>query len=238
METTVPRRVAVLAYHKIGPFPVNGWDTWFYIPQEVFVRQLEWLKADGWSVLSMDTFLAGLADPATLPDKAALITFDDGYQSMRRTVAPVLTAFGYPAVVFVPTDFIGGRNTFDHDNEPDEPMCNWEDLRDLLQSGIAVQAHGVSHRAFSKLSNEEQVHELARSKSQLETVLGTAVTTFAYPYGDGGSDHESVAQACRTAGYRAAFLYTGGILTLPVTSPFHLSRVPMGPDTDLETILQ
>ena len=35
------------------------------------------------------------------------------------------------------------------------------------------------------------------------------------------------------AGYRAAFVYKGGVCALPSATPYRLTRVPMGPDTNL-----
>ena len=40
-----------------------------------------------------------------------------------------------PGVVFVPTRYIGGLNTWDAGNEPDEPICNWDELLELERAG-------------------------------------------------------------------------------------------------------
>ena len=40
--------VAVLAYHKIGPPAKGGWETWNYVPTEVFSQQLARVKALGY----------------------------------------------------------------------------------------------------------------------------------------------------------------------------------------------
>ncbi len=76
-----------------------------------------------------DTFLDGLTDPDRLPARGALLTFDDGYRSFRTHAVPQLLRFGVPALLFVPTDFIGGTNAFDADTrEPIERICDWDDL--------------------------------------------------------------------------------------------------------------
>jgi peptidoglycan/xylan/chitin deacetylase (PgdA/CDA1 family) len=153
-------------------------------------------------------------------------------------VLPVLSRFGYPAVVFVPSDFIGGRNSFDLGNEPDEPICNWEDLRDLERNRISIQSHGATHRALSPLQQNEQEDELRRSKSVLEASLGTPIEVFSFPYGDGGTDAEAMTNALKRSGYRAACLYGGGPNTIPIADAYRLARVAMGPDTDLKAILE
>src|SRR5690349_16179849 len=131
------KTLAILGYHKIGPPPPGGWETWFYIPEETFLEQLATLRASGWRVIDAQAFLEGLARPEILPERAALITFDDGYRSNLEVAVPLLQRFDYPAVMFVPTAFIGGRNTFDGGAEPDEPICDWEDLGELERCGVS-----------------------------------------------------------------------------------------------------
>jgi peptidoglycan/xylan/chitin deacetylase (PgdA/CDA1 family) len=226
------RTFAILGFHKIGPAP-DGWETWFYVPQATFVGYLNYLREDGWQVLEMAAFLRGLAEPDSLPERAALITFDDGYRSILDYGLPELRLFDYPAVMFVPTAFIGGHNDFDADNEPREAICSWEELRELERCGVSVQSHGVSHRAFSGLNPAEQEQELLRSKAALEDWLGKAIEVFSYPYGDCGPEPGAARGALERAGYRAGCLYGGGPQRVPVADPYRLARLAVGPDTDL-----
>jgi peptidoglycan/xylan/chitin deacetylase (PgdA/CDA1 family) len=224
--------LAILGFHKIGPAP-DGWETWFYVPQATFVSYLDYLKEDGWQVLDVAAFLRGLAEPDSLPERAALITFDDGYRSILDYGLPELRSFNYPAVMFVPTAFIGGHNDFDADNEPEEAICGWEELRELERCGVSVQSHAVSHRAFSELSPAEQEQELLRSKAALEDGLGKPVEVFSYPYGDCGPGPGAAGRVLERTGYRAACLYGGGPQRVPVADPYRLARLAIGPDTDL-----
>jgi peptidoglycan/xylan/chitin deacetylase (PgdA/CDA1 family) len=239
----------ILGFHKIGEPPPGGWETWFYIPEATFVEQLRYLQEDGWQVIDLATFLRGFAAPNSLPERAALLTFDDGYRSMRTVALPWLLRFGYPAVLFVPTDFIGGRNTFDA-AEPEEALCDWDDLVELERQGVSVQSHGASHRPLSDLTPAEQEEELRRSKTTLEAGLAKRVEVFSYPYGDdgvssypygddGASSHvlRTLRETLKRVGYRAACLYGGGPAHLPAADPYRLTRLAVGPDTDLQAEL-
>ena len=233
--------LAILSFHKIGELPRNGRKTWFYISEKTFRRQLQFLKNHSWEVIDLATFLRGLAEPAVLPPKAALLTFDDGYRSVRRTVLPWLRRFGYPAVLFMPTKYIARTNSFDLGNEPRESMCDWNDLLELERCGISVQSHGLSHRPFPDLDATEQRKELLRSKHVLEKGLKKPVEVFAYPYGADGrraGDRRRLRRVLEQIGYRAAFLYGGGPKRLPVSNPFRLPRLAMGPDTSLRRELE
>jgi peptidoglycan/xylan/chitin deacetylase (PgdA/CDA1 family) len=231
------RIVAILGFHKIGAPPPGTWPTWFYVPEATFVGYLGYLREHGWQVLNLAAFLRGLAAPDSLPQQAALLTFDDGYQSLQHAALPHLIAFEYPAVLFVPSDFIGKTNLFDAGTEPEEAICDWDDLRDLDRHGVAVQSHGASHRAFSQLGPAERDEELRRSKAVLEAGLDKPVEVFSFPYGDCGPDAQVIRQTLKRAGYRAACLYGGGPVGLPGADPYQLARVAIGPDSDLATEL-
>ena len=113
---------------------------------------LAYLRDTGWTAIDLATFVAGLDEAERLPERAVLLTFDDGYRSIVEVALPWLQRFGYPGVVFVPTAFIGGRNAFDDGAEPAEAICNWEELAELERHGApASQSHGVTHRPFSEL---------------------------------------------------------------------------------------
>ena len=233
VEQPCGRSLTVLAYHKIGDPPEGGWETWNYVSEDIFAHHLAVLRDEDCVVVDAGTFLRGLNDPGELPERAVLLTFDDGYLSMRITAAPLLARFGYPAVVFMPSDYVGRHNEFDAGNEPDEPMCSWDDLRWLQSHRVSIQSHSRSHRQFSDLQLSDLHDEVERSKSSLEQGLGTSVEIFAYPYGDAGRDVDSTTRALQSAGYRAAFLYDGGGVRLPADHPYQLSRLAIGPDTEL-----
>ena len=136
----------MLGFHRLG-VPPGSWETWFSVDEQTFGRFLRTLRRGGWKLISLDEFVAGLDEPSQLPERSALLTFDDGYRFSARTALRLLA--GSPAVFFVPSDFVGRTNEFEADtDEPEEPICNHEDLRALVRGGIAVQSHAASHTAF------------------------------------------------------------------------------------------
>jgi peptidoglycan/xylan/chitin deacetylase (PgdA/CDA1 family) len=232
-----PRRLAVLGFHKVGS-PPDGCESWFYIPSARFVDYLRWLKDSDWCVISAPQFLTSLEAPDTLPPRSVLLTFDDGYRSMRDVTLPLLHAFNFPAVLFVPTEYIGHVNRFDAGVEPEEAICDWADLMELQRDGVSIQSHSVSHRPFSMLDRTERDRELKESRALLEERLGRPVELFSFPYGDAGGDRSASASALQRAGYRAAYLYGGGPVAVPIADVYQIPRLKMGPDTDLGRALE
>ena len=230
------RKLTVLGFHKIGE-PSDGiWHTWNYISVDQFAAYMNFLADGEFRVIDYRTFINGLSSPQLFGPRDALLTFDDGYRSTLTEALPVLKRFGFPAIVFVPTAFVAGINWFDHDIEPEEPICTWDELRELECNGVAVQSHGVHHRRFSELSEAEVLAELTESKSSIECHLGSSVQVLAFPYGDPGEASAS-SRLLTLAGYRSAFLYGGGVTRLPIAEPFGLNRIAVGPNSDLRAIL-
>ncbi len=232
------RTLAILAFHKIGEPAPGGWESWFYVPEETFEGYLKYLHESGWQVVDVFKFIQGLVEPNKLPERAALITFDDGYRSVRDVALPLLRRFGYPAVLFIPTDYIGRYNTFDNGIEPKEEICDWDDLRELRRAGVSIQSHGASHRRFSLITVDEQRDELIRSKAILEKNLGDPVEIIAFPYGDLGAHKEKTTTCVKETGYQAACLYAGDPFFLPTADRYCLPRIAMGPDTNLQVVLE
>lgn len=231
------RKLAVLSYHKVGRPSSDDCDSCFYVPEDVFLSHLQTLRSGGWTVIDVATFLLCLDEPERLPQRAALITFDDGYLSSLTVAAPLLKKFEYPGIIFVPTLFIGGTNVFDNGVEPEEKICNWAELRELERCGVSVQSHGISHRIFSSLSEAELITELEDSARVLESGLQRSVPLFSFPYGDVGESFETTKELLRQAGYRAAFLSDGGVNEVPWSDRYALLRVAVVPDTDLAQLL-
>jgi len=227
-------RIAILGYHKIGPPPSGGWDTWFYIPENVFEEQLRYVQNNGWEVIGIESFLSGLETPEALPRRGVLLTFDDGYRSLQHVALAKLRKFDFPAVLFLPTDFVGSTNRWDEGVEPPEDICDWEDLKALQKSGFSIQSHGAGHYKFSTLDPAARERELQDSKAAIEARLETPVSVFSFPYGDDGTSQTETRAALERAGYRAACLYGGGVSMFPASNPYRFERLAMGHDTDLE----
>ena len=99
-------RLSILAFHRVlresDPLFPEVPDT------RRFARVLTWLK--GWcNVLPLDKAVDRLSR-GQLPERAAAITFDDGYADNYTEALPVLREHGMSATFFVATGFLdGGR---------------------------------------------------------------------------------------------------------------------------------
>jgi peptidoglycan/xylan/chitin deacetylase (PgdA/CDA1 family) len=98
---------------------------------------------------------------------------------------------------------------------------------------IEIGAHSVTHAALSTLAPDAQRTEIGQSKAQLEALVGRPVVSFAYPFGDQGSD---TAALVREAGFRSSCTTDAGAVRAR-TDPFQLPRIAIG-DWDGDTLAQ
>ena len=105
-------RLTVLAYHRIvDPHGFRFFEPLISATPDTFARQMN-IIAEECNVIDLAELLGWLDGSGTLPERAALITFDDGYRDNLEFALPVLRERGLPAVLFVTTDQIGTDHPF------------------------------------------------------------------------------------------------------------------------------
>lgn len=81
-------------------------------------------------------------------------------------------------------------------HDPQARLLSPAEIVALSAGGLVeIGAHSVTHPALSTLPREEQRLEILGSKHRLEEILGSAVTSFAYPYGDFSVETVEIAAA-------------------------------------------
>jgi peptidoglycan/xylan/chitin deacetylase (PgdA/CDA1 family) len=83
-------------------------------------------------------------------------------------------------------------------------------LRQLAAAGMSIGAHSVSHPILARASEELAWREISESRNVLEKPLGQTVWAFAYPFGDAATVTGRDWRLAEQAGFRCAFMNTGG----------------------------
>lgn len=197
--------VPVLVYHDIRDVP--GTDE-YVVSSQMFREQMAFLKQQGYQPVSLHAFAEAAAGRASLPDKAIVLSFDDGLASFREIALPVLAEHGFPAVLSVVTGWLDGRQVpADYSGR----LLTWEQLRavsrsplveilshtDNLHHGILANPQGnltpaVITRRYDAAGQRYETEsdfrarirvDLARSAHRLHTELGKTPPGVAWPYG-------------------------------------------------------
>jgi peptidoglycan/xylan/chitin deacetylase (PgdA/CDA1 family) len=89
--------------------------------------------------------------------------------------------------------------------DPNRRMLDADELRVLSASGIVtVGAHTRRHPWLSRLTEDQQREEIAGGRQDLETLIGTTVDLFAYPFGTPSSFDGRTVRTVRQAGFSLA----------------------------------
>ena len=83
-------------------------------------------------------------------------------------------------------------------------------LRQLAASGMTIGAHSLSHPVLARAPDGLAWQEISESRSVLEKALGRTVWAFGYPFGDSATVSKRDVQLAEQAGFRCAFMNTGG----------------------------
>lgn len=201
LSSTSYQTVPVLSYHKFSESLADA----MTVPRETFEAQMKFLRDGGFRVVTLDDLYDFLDFKADLPEKAVVLTFDDGWRSMYEIAFPILKAYGYPATLFVSTEMItGSRKTL-----------SWDQVREMMKGGIDVQNHTATHHNLGERKAGETLEEfvrdlegdLLRSAETIRDQTGREVKYLAYPYGTTSSLAIAIA---RKLGYRGALTVKRG----------------------------
>jgi peptidoglycan/xylan/chitin deacetylase (PgdA/CDA1 family) len=187
--------VPILTYHKFSDRVSDA----VTVTRKAFEDQMRLLKNRGYQVISLDQFFDFLELRDSIPRKAVVITFDDGWRSTYDIAFPILKKYGYPATLFVYTDFI---------NESGSGMT-WAMLKEMMSGGVSIQSHTKSHRYLDRRQGKESFRkyfdaikeEMEESARIIRRRLNVEVKYLAYPYGD---TNHLVAALAERLGYRGA----------------------------------
>jgi peptidoglycan/xylan/chitin deacetylase (PgdA/CDA1 family) len=170
-------RAVVLMYHRVLP-PEDAAATWSHpgivVGRETFARQMAALRRH-FDVLSPDAFVAHLESRQPFARPSCLVTFDDGWQDNYTHAWPILRAHGIPALIFLPTAFIGTGAMF------------WQErLKRLLATAIdASRTDGTLRDALRQRLAAERLAQLVDVSGER---VRTAVMAAVHARKDGGVD--------------------------------------------------
>mgnify|MGYP006188543939 FL=1 len=154
----------LLAYHQLGSGSYIGLNR---ISSEKFETHLKILNEMGFS-----------------SDLDFKIIFDDGYESVYKIAFPLMQKYGFTGLVFPVVSYIGKMNDWDVTfGSINKAMhLNSTEIKSLVNEGWEIGSHGLTHTAFTTLSNKELKFELHESKQILEDIIQQEVVSITPPF--------------------------------------------------------
>jgi peptidoglycan/xylan/chitin deacetylase (PgdA/CDA1 family) len=98
---------------------------------------------------------------------------------------------------------------------------NWDQIRQMAQDPmVTFGAHTVNHLALASLSDKDMEQEIVKSKHRIESVIGSEVGHFSYPYGGSTKIKDREFDFARSYGFKTAITTLPGFIT-----PEHKNRL-------------
>ena len=211
-------RIPILMYHS-----VDTSDSVVSTPPSAFAAQMRFLHDSGVQTLSLSAAVEALRR-GPVPAHAAVITFDDGFESVYKEAFPVLMKYGISATVFLVTGYCGRTNGWP--SQPRHitrrPLLTWGQVTEMHHAGVCFGAHTHTHPYLTSLSTRRAEDEILTSKQTIEDHLQQPVQTFAYPYGAYDEKIKRVAAAHFAVACSTRLAFAG-----PVSDMLALERLDM-----------
>lgn len=198
--------VPILAYHSID----NDDGTYSVSPGE-FKQQMQYLKEQGYTAISLLEFAKAKKGKFVLPEKPIIITFDDGYANNYTTAMPIMEQYGMKGTVFMVVNDIG----------KDETYFTLEQLKDWQAHHMEIGSHTANHVPLATLTSEQKKEEIFASKILMEWKGLNTVFFLAYPFGSFDAESEALLKENE---YLGALTGKSGLNTFD-TNPYLLHRV-------------
>ncbi len=237
-------RVAVLMYHDL----TEGKTTKKALSADVFKKQMELLKTNGFRVIGMKEYSDFILNGGKVPDNAVLITFDDGYESFYKLAYPVLKEYGYPATAFPIVRFI--------DERIGAPKMTWDQMREMQKNGMTFYSHtydshvyiDIDERGKSKpaltarkylIDKKRQetkeearrriIDDLKKAEERLKEELGNTDSILCFPY---GAHNDLVMDALKSLDIQISFTVKKGVNSRSDAKGFRINAAKVGMDPE------
>ncbi len=132
-------------------------------------KQFSWLKEHGYVSIKIDDLLAAQRGERPLPEKAVLLTFDDGYRGMYKQVYPLLKVFDFHAVLAVVGRWqetpLAKDVLYGSELVPRNYFLRWREIREMIKSGrveIASHSYDLHHGVLANPQGNVQPAAVTR----------------------------------------------------------------------------
>jgi len=153
-----PNAIPVVMFHGVGDDRPGFLWNHLLTPIDVFDGQMRLLGERGWRTISLNELHSHMSTGTAVPDKAIVLTFDDGYRDNWVNAFPILKKYGHRAAIWMSTDFVDPRSdlppTLDdvwagrlRPGELDERgYLSWAEMREMVRSShVEIQSHAKTH---------------------------------------------------------------------------------------------
>jgi len=223
--------IPVLMYHRVWPDLRDG----LTLTPGQLREQWLYLRDEGYRCLTLREFLDISHGVKPCPDKAFLLTFDDGYRNNLTYVYPLLQELGWSATIFLIAGTLDGTTVPVADG-PDAKLTVAE-LKSMRAEHIQLGLHGYHHENFKETPAAAIETAIRRSVQVFEDAGLEYYKVLAYPYGARPKDKQVLAQVkdiLKQLGIEAAFRIGNRPASVPPADLYEIKRIDIRGEDCLE----
>ncbi|MGN0572697.1 MAG: polysaccharide deacetylase family protein [Acutalibacteraceae bacterium] len=178
----------------------------YVLTVEQFEKDLIFLKEKGYETVTVSQLLDYSQGKGKLPEKAIMITFDDGCETLYAYAKPLLEQYGFTAVGFVVGALADYYTELD-DHNLNYSNLNWAEIKELsMGNTVEIQSHSydlhknTGSRSGAKKKKGETFEQYAeflgadasKMKTEMLKHTGKAPVAIAYPFGSFSSESKEI----------------------------------------------
>lgn len=178
----------------------------YVLTLEQFEKDLVFLKEKGYKTVTVSQLLDYSQGKGKLPEKAIMITFDDGCETLYAYAKPLLEQYDFTAVGFVVGSLADYYTELD-DHNLNYSNLNWAEIKELsMGNTVEIQSHSydlhknTGYRSGAKKKKGETFEQYAeflgadasKMKTEMLKHTGKAPVAIAYPFGSFSSESKEI----------------------------------------------
>lgn len=188
-----PIPLPVIMYHSI----YTNTPSEYAVTAKQVENDLQWLKKNGYQTVTAEQVIAYTRHRGNLPEKAVMITLDDGFYNNLSVLVPLLEKYDMTAVVSVVGSYVD-NNAIKDPHNPQYSYLTWEDITELVKSGrieIGNHTYGMHSLYDGRIGcsrntgeTEAEYHkalteDIQRLQEEFHENIGFFPVIFTYPFG-------------------------------------------------------
>ncbi len=205
---TQERDLPVVMYHQLTKNRKKSGK--YVLTVEQFEKDLMFLKSKEYQSVTVKQLIDFSQGNGDIPEKAILITFDDGQETLYEYALPLLKKYGFTAVGFV-VGALADYYTEIDDHNLNYSYLNWQQIKEMTDGNIIeIESHSfdlhknTGNRSGIKKKKEETIEDyreflcsdVSKMKTAMENKAGKTPMAFAFPFGSFSRESTEILKEC------------------------------------------
>lgn len=201
-------KLPIIMYHQLTKSESRAGR--YVLTLEQFEKDLIFLKSRGYHTVTINELIEFTNGNGELPEKAVILTFDDGCETLYSYALPLLQKYDFTAIGFVVGALADSYTELD-DHNLNYSCLTWDEIKELCSGGVIdIQSHSydlhknTAVRSGAKKKKGETIEQYSeflsadasKMKEKMIKHIGKEPLAFAYPFGSYSDESENILKKC------------------------------------------